>query len=138
MIKDCKQAGGVMLAVGGQGAKKQAWALLTERFEVLELETPSDWLTKLLAMRGKWPKDVTAAAFSTFYNTCAGYADRCQLNPTGDSMQAIQLREMWWQVVSAPQSGNGHWPEMVRLVLGTLYHQHQSMEQQQWYYTRGW
>ena len=78
--------------------------LLTEQFAVTA--PVEDYLPQLLALRGAWPKEVSAQSWQRFWQKAKDFAGRCGLDPAGDNASATQLRGTWWQVVSSPQGGH--------------------------------
>jgi hypothetical protein len=91
IIKNCKQAGGVMTRTG-ESTKKQAWQLLIDRYQLTKHSDTGDQAQALFAMAHKWPKEITSSSWQRFYAEVCSNADRSGLFPQSDDTGSTKLR----------------------------------------------
>ena len=133
LIKYCKQAGGVVNLTGAS-PKKQAWQLLVDRYRVSSYIQTSDYAKSLFALQSNWPKEVTPAAWQSFYAEVSDKADRSGFFPQGDDAASDLLRSSWWSVISEPIGASPYWNEIVKLALLAMNYNHRTCIEIEAYY----
>ena len=133
LIKDCTQASGLVLRPN-EAPKKQAWALLYDRYHIPDYSTHGDSVKELMAMQFSWPAEITSASYHTFWNEATEKAARCGFYPQDASENSHKQRLTWWHVVAEPEGGNPKWKDLITLALLSVAYLHSTVEEIQAFY----